>query len=150
LPAIRNPKDFLAGLIFVAFGIAAIVLGADYPLGTAARMGPGYFPRILGILLVVLGGALSLRALRLAGPPLPGWKWRPVLVVLLSVVVFGILLTRLGLLLSTVGLIVAASAASREFRPKEALISGILLALLAAGVFVLALKLVIPVWPGSG
>ena len=150
MPAIRNPKDFLAGLIFVAFGVAAIVLGTDYPLGTAARMGPGYFPRILGILLVILGGSLSLRALKLGGPPLPGWKWRPVLVVLLSVVVFGIVLTRLGLVLSTVGLIVAASMASREFRPKEALISGVLLALLAAGVFVLGLKLVIPLWPGSG
>ncbi len=147
--AIRNPKDFLAGLIFVAFGLAAIVLGSDYPLGTASRMGPGYFPRILGILLVILGGALSLRSLRLAGPPLPGWKWRPVLVVLLSVVVFGLVLTRIGLVLSTVGLIFAASAASREFRPKEALISGILLAALASAVFVVGLKLVIPLWPGG-
>jgi hypothetical protein len=150
VPSIRNPKDFLAGLIFVAFGVAAIVLGSAYPLGTAARMGPGYFPRILGILLIVLGGALALRALRLNGTPLPGWKWRPVLVILLSVVVFGIVLTRIGLVLSTVGLIVAASVASHEFRPKEALISGILLAALAAGVFVYGLKLVIPLWPGSG
>jgi hypothetical protein len=148
--AVRNPKDFLAGLIFVAFGVAAIVLGSEYPLGTAARMGPGYFPRILGILLIVLGSALSLRSLRMRGTPLPGWKWRPVLVVLSSVVVFGLVLTRIGLVLSTIGLIFAASAASREWRPKEALVSGILLALLAVGVFVLGLKLVIPIWPGSG
>jgi putative tricarboxylic transport membrane protein len=150
MPAIRHPKDFLAGLIFVAFGVAAIVLGSAYPLGTAARMGPGYFPRILGILLIVLGAALALRALRLAGPPLPGWKWRPVLVVLGSVIVFGIVVTHLGLVLSTVGLIVASSAASREFRAKEALISGVVLAALAVGVFVIGLKLVIPIWPGSG
>ena len=147
--AIRNPKDFLAGLIFVAFGIAAIVLGSEYPVGTAARMGPGYFPRILGILLILLGGALSVRAIKLRGTPLPGWKWRPVLVVLLSVVVFGLILTRIGLALSTVALIVAASAASHEFRPREALVSGILLAALATGVFVYALKLVIPIWPGG-
>jgi len=150
VPSIRNPKDFFAGLIFVAFGAAAIVIGSAYPLGTAARMGPGYFPRILGILLIVLGGALALRALRIKGAPLPGWKWRPVLVVLLSVVVFGIILTRVGLALSTVALIVAASAASTEFRWKESLVSGILLAALATGVFVYALKLVIPIWPGSG
>ena len=150
MPSIRNPKDFFAGLIFVAFGAAAIVIGSAYPLGTAARMGPGYFPRILGILLIVLGGALALRALRIKGTPLPGWKWRPVLVVLLSVVVFGIILTRVGLALSTVALIVAASAASTEFRWKESLVSGILLAALATGVFVYALKLVIPIWPGSG
>jgi hypothetical protein len=147
---IRSPKDFLAGLIFVAFGAAAIVLGSGYPLGTAARMGPGYFPRILGILLVVLGGALAMRALKLKGTPLPGWKWRPVVVVLGSVVVFGLVVTHIGLVLSTVGLIVAASAASTEFRWKEALVSGILLAALATGVFVIGLKLVIPIWPGGG
>ena len=147
--AIRNPKDFLAGLIFVAFGLAAIVFSKDYPLGTAARMGPGYFPRILGILLIVLGGALALRALRGHRTPLPGWKWRPVLVVLLSVIVFGLFVTRIGLVLATIGLIVAASAASHEFRPKEALVSGVLLAGLAVGVFVLGLKLVIPIWPGG-
>ena len=150
MPSIRNPKDFLAGLIFVAFGVAAIVLGAAYPLGTAARMGPGYFPRILGILLIVLGGALAARALRLKGTSLPGWKWRPVVVVLASVVVFGIVLTRAGLVLSTIALIVAASAASTEFRWKEALASGVLLAALATGVFVYGLKLLIPIWPGSG
>src|SRR5947209_1987539 len=142
MAAIRNPKDFLAGLIFVAFGIAAIVLGGAYPLGTAARMGPGYFPRILGILLIVLGGALALRSLTLVGTPLPGWKWRPVIVVLASVVVFGMVVTHIGLVLSTVGLIVASSAASREFRPREALVSGLLLAALAVGVFVIGLKLV--------
>jgi hypothetical protein len=147
--AIRNPKDFLAGLIFVVFGIAAIVFSKDYPLGTAARMGPGYFPRILGLLLIVLGGALALRAWRLRGTPLPGWKWRPVIVVLVSVIMFGLVVTRIGLVLSTIGLIVAASAASHEFRPKEAVVSGVLLAGLAVAVFVLGLKLVIPIWPGG-
>jgi hypothetical protein len=147
--AIRNPKDFLAGLIFVVFGIAAILFSKDYPLGTAARMGPGYFPRILGLLLIVLGGALALRAWRLRGTPLPGWKWRPVIVVLVSVIMFGLVVTRIGLVLSTIGLIVAASAASHEFRPKEAVVSGVLLAGLAVAVFVLGLKLVIPIWPGG-
>ena len=83
---IRHPKDFVAGLMFVAVGAAAIVIAANYPLGTAARMGPGYFPRILGILLILLGSALALRALRLRGAKLPGWHWRPTLIVLGSVV----------------------------------------------------------------
>jgi hypothetical protein len=150
MPAIRHPKDFFAGLIFAAFGIAAIVLGSAYPLGTAARMGPGYFPRILGIMLIVLGAALSLRALRTTGSPLPGWKWRPVVVVLGSVVAFGLIVTHVGLVLATVGLIVASSAASREFRPKEALASGLVLAALAVGVFVIGLKIQLPIWPGTG
>ena len=146
---IRHPKDFFAGVIFIAFGIAAIVIGSNYALGTAARMGPGYFPRILGILLILLGGALALRALRLHGSPIPAWKWRPTLIVLGSVVLFGMIVTHLGLVLSTIALIVVASAASHEFRPKEASISAVLLAALAVGVFVLGLKLQLPIWPWS-
>ena len=99
---IRHPKDFYAGLIFIAFGVAAIVIGNNYALGTAARMGPGYFPRILGILLIVLGSALSLRGLRLHGNPIPAWKWRPTLIVLGSVVLFGLIVTHLGLVISTI------------------------------------------------
>ena len=147
---IPRPKDFYAGLLFVAFGAFAIIVAWNYPLGTAARMGPGYFPRLLGILLIVLGAALSLTALRGRGPPLPGWKWRPVSIVLLSVVAFGLVLTHAGLVLSTIGLIAVASTASREFRFKEALLSGLLLAALSVGVFVIGLKLQLPIWPGSG
>ena len=147
---IPRPKDFYAGLLFVAFGVFAIIVAWNYPLGTAARMGPGYFPRLLGILLIVLGAALSLTALRGRGPPLPGWKWRPVSIVLLSVVAFGLVLTHAGLVLSTIGLIAVASTASREFRFKEALVSGLLLAALSVGVFVIGLKLQLPIWPGSG
>jgi hypothetical protein len=147
---IPRPKDFYAGLLFVAFGALAIFLGRSYPLGSAARMGPGYFPRLLGILLIVLGIALSLTALRGQGPPLPGWKWRPVSIVLLSVVAFGLVLTHAGLVLSTIGLIVVASTASREFRFRESLLSGVLLAALSVGVFVIGLKLQLPIWPGGG
>jgi hypothetical protein len=147
MPLIRHPKDFVAGLMFAAFGIGAIVVAANYPLGTAARMGPGYFPRMLGILLIVLGSALALRGLRLQGSALPAWPWRPTVVVLGSVVLFGAIVTHLGLALSTVVLIVLASLASHEFRPREALISGIALAALSIAVFVIGLKLQLPIWP---
>ena len=149
MAVVRSPKDLVAGLMFIAVGILAIVIASNYTLGTAARMGPGYFPRILGILMIVLGAIIALRSLRLAGPPLPGWKWRPVLVVLGSVVVFGMVVNWLGLVVSTILLIVMSSAASTEFRPKEAAISGVLLAALAVGVFVIGLKLQIGIWPGS-
>jgi hypothetical protein len=147
---IRHPKDFYSGLIFVAFGVAAIVIGSNYALGTAARMGPGYFPRILGIMLIVLGAALSLRALRIKGGPVPRFYWRPTLIVLGSVVLFGYIVNYAGLVLSTIILIVLSSAASPEFRLKESVISGVLLAALVVGVFVIGLKLQLPIWPGSG
>ena len=147
---IRHPKDFYAGVHFVAVGIAAIVIGANYPLGTAARMGPGYFPRILGILLILLGSALALRALKLKGDPMPRWHWRPTIIVLGSVVLFGAIVNSVGLALSTVILIVLSSAASPEFRPKESLVSGIALAVLSISVFVIGLKLQLPIWPAFG
>jgi len=146
---VRSPKDLLAGLLFIAAGIAAIAIAANYTLGTAARMGPGYFPRMLGMLLIVLGAILAARSLRLTGPPLPGWKWRPVLVTLGSVVMFGLIVNRVGLVISTILLIVMASAASHEFRLRDAVISGIALAALAVGVFVIGLKLQIGIWPGA-
>ncbi len=149
MAVVRSPKDLVAGLLFITVGIAAIAIAANYTLGSAARMGPGYFPRILGMLMIVLGAILALRSLRLDGPPLPGWHWRPVVVVLGSVVIFGLIVNRVGLALSTVLLIVMSSAASHEFRPKEALVSGVLLAVLVVGVFVLGLKMQLGIWPGD-
>ena len=149
MAVVRSPKDFYAGLLFIAFGIAALVIGSNYTLGSAARMGPGYFPRLLGILLVVLGALLSLRALRLQGSPIPAWRWRPTLVVLASVVIFGLILNFAGLVLSTIVLIIMASAASHEFRPREATISAVFLAALCVGIFVIGLKMQIGIWPGA-
>jgi hypothetical protein len=144
---IRHPKDFWSGVLFVAVGIAAIVISSKYPLGTAARMGPGYFPRLLGILLIVLGAVLALRAMRTAGTPITRWRLRPLAWVLGSVVVFGYIVHYTGVLLGTVLLILAASAASHEFRPKEAVIAGVLLGTVAVLVFLVGLKLQLPIWP---
>jgi hypothetical protein len=110
-------------------------------------MGPGYFPRILGILLIVLGVTIALRALRVRGEAMPRFRLRPLVVVLGSVVLFGAIVRPLGVALSTVILIVTASAASSEFRPRESLAAGVLLAALAVGVFVIGLQLQLPIWP---
>ena len=96
---------------------------------------------------IALGALLALRALRLQGSPVPAFKWRPTLIVLGSVVLFGMVVQQLGLFVSTIGLIVGSSAASHEFRWKEALVSGVFFAALAIGVFVLGLKLQLPIWP---
>jgi hypothetical protein len=144
---IRHPKDFFAGVLFIAFGIAAIAIGSNYNLGTAARMGPGYFPRILGFLLIALGLALAVRALRQSGPRVPAFKWRPLLIILGSVAAFGMIVTYAGVVVSTILLIVVASAASHEFRFRESLVAGTVLAALAVGVFVIGLKLQLPIWP---
>jgi hypothetical protein len=149
MPRIRNAKDFIAGLLFAAIGLGAIVISSAYHAGTAAHMGPGYFPRMLGICLTVLGIALALRALRLSGEPFPIWKWRPTVVILGSVVLFGAIVIPAGLVLSTIILILLSSAASSEFRPKEAFISSVFLAAIVVGVFVFGLNLQLPIWPGT-
>jgi hypothetical protein len=146
---ITHPKDFWSGVLFVLIGAFALIYGTRYTIGSAARMGPGYFPRILGILLIVFGGLIMQRAFRLKGDAIPPWKWRPTLLVLGSVVLFGAIVKPVGMAISTVILIVIASAASHEFRPKEAVIAGVLLAALAVGVFVVGLSLQLPIWPGQ-
>lgn len=147
MPGIRHPKDFASGLMFIGFGIFDLVVASNYPLGTAARMGPGYFPRILGILLIVFGAVLTLRALKLKGEPITFGKLVPPAIVLAAVVLFGIVVPYLGLVIATIMLILVSSFASPEFRWREALISGVVLAILAVGGFVWGLGLQFPVWP---
>lgn len=144
---IRNPRDLLAGLMFMAFGIAAMVLSGSYPIGSAARMGPGYFPRVLGTLIIGLGAVLSLRGLRASADPQPVWHWRPLLIVLASIGLFSVAAPRIGLALSGLLLVFVASLASREFRWKEALASGVVLGLASVVVFVYGLGMPLPVWP---
>jgi hypothetical protein len=147
MPLIRNPKDFLSGLLFMAFGLAALVLSGDYPIGVAARMGAGYFPRVLGILLLGLGGLLALGGLRATTEQQPVWRWKPLLIILLSVAVFILLGQRLGLVLASLILVFISSLASDEFSWKEALISGLIQGVVAVVVFVYGLSLPLPVWP---
>lgn len=144
---IRNARDFCGGVLLVAFGFFAIVIARGYPAGAAARMGPGYFPDMLGMLLIVIGAVLVVASLRRDGPRLPRWPWRPTVVVLGSVVLFGLIVDRAGLALSTLILVFLASAASAEFRWREALASGVFLSVLASLVFIEGLKVQLPLWP---
>ena len=143
----KNPKDFWAGMLFIAFGVLAVIVSSGYTMGTAARMGPGYFPRGLGGLLVVLGALVALRGLRVDGEPVPRFYARPLFFVLGTVIVFGLVVPYTGVILGTIFLIFASSYASHEFRWGDALIGGIVLAALAVGVFIIGLKLQLPMWP---
>lgn len=144
---IRNPKDFYAGLLFMSFGLAALVISWSYPLGAAARMGPGYFPRVLGILLLGLGALLSLSGFRSTGEVMSGWSWRPLVIVLLGVGFFSLTAQWLGVVVASMTLVFISSVASEEFRWKEALISGAIQAVSVVAVFVYGLGMPLPVWP---
>jgi hypothetical protein len=146
---IRHPKDFLTGVMFVFFGAAAMVLSFGLTIGSAAKMGPGYFPLVLGGFLVVLGGLILLRGVagRQESSRWPALQLKPVAIILVSVVLFSQILKPLGLLLSTAALVVLASRASHEFRWKEALLNAAALTGIVLAVFVYFLDFQLPVWP---
>jgi hypothetical protein len=144
---IRHPKDFWAGVLFIAAGGAAAAIALNYALGTTARMGPGYFPRALGLLLAALGATLVLRSLRTRGEPLSFPTFKPLLIVLAAVVIFGLTVTKLGLVLATILLVLIASAASHEFRWREAAIAAVVLAAFVVIAFRYGLNLQLPTWP---
>ena len=145
--AIRNPKEFGSGILFAAFGIAAIGIGAAYPVGTAARMGPGYFPRGLGMILIGLGLILIVRSFRDQGSPIMVKDLRPILIVLGSVVLFGLTVSHIGLVLATILLVLVASTASHEYRWKESVVAAVLLAAFVVAAFGYGLKLQLPILP---
>lgn len=146
---IRHPKDFLTGVMFLFFGGAAMVLSSGLSIGTAARMGPGYFPFALGAVLAVLGAAVLLRGWLWAKDrhAWPALKLRPVGTILFSVVLFSLILRPAGLLVSTAALVLLASSASHEFAWKEALLNAAVLVGIVLAVFVYFLEFQIPVWP---
>jgi hypothetical protein len=144
---IRNPKDFGAGIMFIAFGVIALLIARDYSLGTASRMGPGYFPRGLSFIMLGIGAILVLRALKLQGPPIIVGALKPLVIVILSVVVFGLAAPTLGMIVATVALVLVSSVASDEFRWKEAIVASIVLALFVVAAFGYGLKLQLPLLP---
>lgn len=146
---IRQPKDFLTGVMFVFFGTAAMAMSVGLTIGTAAKMGPGFFPFALGALLVVLGAVILMRGVAgtTGAREWPTLQFKPLAAVLLSVVLFSQTLVPLGLLLSTFLLVVLSSKASHEFRWKEALTNAAVLVTIVLLVFVYFLEFQIPVLP---
>jgi hypothetical protein len=144
---IRAPKDFWTGVMFVAFAAVALAASRNLTLGTALRMGPGYFPMLLGGLLGVIGLALMARALVLTGGPVARLRLGPLGVVVAAVVAFALLLPTLGLVVALVATIAITALASRESKPLEVAALAAGLALFSVLVFVYALRLPLPVWP---
>jgi hypothetical protein len=110
------PKDVWAGLIYIAFGGVMFWVALGYRLGTAGRMGPGYFPRVLALILVLIGIVSLVRGLIVQGEPIGALAWKPLALISLSSVLFGLLLERLGLAVALAALVLVSASASKEFR----------------------------------
>ncbi len=146
---IRSPKDFWAGLIFVAIAAAFILLAQQYRLGDLNRMGPAMFPTLVGALLAALGAIVVLRAFVLDGEALPRFHARPIGVSLLAIVLFGVALQWLGLVAAIAVLVLVGAYAARDVRPMENLALAAGMILFSVAIFVWLLGLPLPLWPNS-
>jgi hypothetical protein len=137
-------KDAWAGLLLIAVGAGAILVARDYPFGTTLRMGPGYFPVMLGALLILFGLAILAAGLRRGERIAGSWSLRAIFVLPLSLVLFGLLMQHAGFVPAMLVLIFGAAAAGSEFRFVEVLLFALALTALAVVVFVWGLGLPYP------
>jgi len=156
--AIASQKNFYSGLMFIAAG-GGFSLGArEYEIGEAARMGPGYFPFMLGIVLAILGLIITINAFRSGTPdgdPVGAFAWRPLLFILGANLAFGALMVgvpalgipQFGLIVGIYGLVIIASMARPGFSIKESIVLATALAVGCYVAFVYLLSLQFPVWP---
>ncbi|MEJ7929227.1 tripartite tricarboxylate transporter TctB family protein [Ramlibacter sp. AN1015] len=155
---IKNEKDFVAGLMFTVVGVAFAWGATNYNIGEGARMGPGYFPLLIGVLLAILGLIVAFQGLVVEtedGNPIGSIAWRPLVFIILSNLIFGVALGGLpgigipamGLIVGIYALTIVAAMAGDQFRWKEVLILATVLAIGSYFAFVYMLSLQFPVWP---
>jgi hypothetical protein len=155
---IKSRKDFASGLMFMMVGTAFALGATNYTIGTAARMGPAYFPLMLGIMLALLGAVVAAKSLvsgRADGAPIGRIAWKPLLLIVGGNLCFGVLLggiqtvgvPAMGLIVAIFAVVVISSMASNQFRLRSALVLALVLAVGSYLTFVLGLSLQFKVWP---
>ena len=144
---IKN-KDFLAGAMLIATGIAAIMIARGYPFGSTFRMGPGYFPSVLGGVLALFGLSLLIRGLRSTELIEGGWSLRALIVLPLSFALFGWLMDHAGFVPALAVLIFGSAAGSSEFKFSEVAVLTVVLTALSVGIFIWGLGLPYPLLVG--
>ena len=155
---IKSQKDFFSGLMFMGVGVAFAWGATTYSVGTGARMGPGYFPLMLGVLMAILGAAITFKALVVeteGGGKIGKWAWKPLTFIILANLSFGVLLAGLpsiklpamGMIVGIYALTFIASMAEAGWKVKNTFILATVLAIGSYIAFVVILKLQFPVWP---
>jgi hypothetical protein len=146
LSFIRNPKDFWSGVMFLFFGLAAVIIGQDYEMGHAGRMGPGYFPSVLGGILGLIGLVSVIRSFFTPGEAIGRFAIKEGFLVLFSVLLFGLLVRGVGILIGLFVMVMIASFASSKFRVRSAVLMAIGSAVFCVTVFVIGLGLPLPIF----
>lgn len=141
-------KDFWGGVMLIGIGAGAVIIAKDYHFGSVLRMGPGFFPTILGVILVLFGVAIMAKGLIKGDKIQSNWSERALILLPLALVLFGILIERLGLVPALVVLIFGSAAAGKEFRLVEVCLLTIVLTGMAVGLFIWGLGLPFPLIKG--
>ncbi len=147
---IKSQKDFWSGLMFVAVGVGFAWGAASYSFGSSARPGPAYFPFGLGVLMAIMGALVWFASITVEtedGDPIGSIAWKPLIIITASVVMFGFILPRLGMIISLPLLIIVSALAGDEWHWKDSIISVVVLTLGSWLIFIKGLNLVIPLWP---
>jgi hypothetical protein len=150
---IKSQKDFWSGLMFVVVGIAFAWGATNYTFGSSARPGPAYFPFGLGILVALLGAIILFKALTIetpGGDTIGAFAWKPLLVIVGSIALFGLMLPKVGMVVSLPVLVVISAYAGDEFHWRDAVINAVILTVGSWAIFIWGLKLTIPLWPSFG
>lgn len=144
---IKSPKDFWAGLMFIGFGLFFLVVARNYQMGSAVRMGPAYFPTVLGGIMAVLGAIVLFQSLVVEGPKLPKFSFKPIFYISLALLLFAYLLKPVGFVLAVAIMIFVSAFGGHEFKAKEVAILSIVMIIFSVLVFVKGLTLPFPLWP---
>jgi putative tricarboxylic transport membrane protein len=146
---IKGVQDFATGLLFIAVGLAALWIGADYPMGSAQRPGTGVLPRILAWCLIGTGAVLWVKAVVSEGPGLTRWAWRPVILIPLAVVAFALLVDRLGLVIAMLVSMTLGALASPQTRWGEYAVFAVIMIVIGVALFIFGLRMPIPILPNE-
>jgi hypothetical protein len=144
---IKSGQDLLAGLLFVAVGVAGLWIGSSYPMGSAQRPGTGVLPYILSWCLVGTGGLLWLKAMLVEGPGLTGWAWRPVIMITLATIAFALLVDRYGLVVAMLVSMTLSALGTPETRWGEYTLFALLMIVIGVAMFIWGLGMPIQVLP---
>ena len=145
----RGKKDFNAGILYIVVGGFFALWAGNYPMGSAVRMGPAYFPTVLGWMLAALGLIVFIRSFFLRGEEPHKTNWRPLTLILASVVVFGFLLERAGMIAASFVMMLICGFGGWDFRWKEQLANAVFMTAVNVGVFYYALALPFKLFPWS-
>jgi hypothetical protein len=146
---IRNQRDFGAGIMYMVIGLFFTIVARQYPMGTAAKMGPGYFPFYLGILMTLLGLLVLVKSMgaKATIESIPKFNWKIMAQITGAVVLYALLLPKMGFLVALVALVLVSASASKEFTWTGALLNAAFLVAFTYAVFVVGLKLQFPLLP---